>query len=94
MKLITANLLADGRVVYLGPDKSWDTDISDAAIFANDVAEEVLLAATLRNREVADIYLMDVDADAQPVGRAALRETIRSQGPTVREDLGKQAGNS
>ena len=93
MKLITANLLADGRVAYLGSDKSWDTDISDAGVFANDVAEQILLEATLRNREVADIYLMEVDADARPAGRTALRELIRSQGPTVREDLGKQAGN-
>ena len=93
MKIITANLLHDGRVAYLATDNSWATDISNAAVFDNDNAEDAIVAAQLRNREVADIYLMDANADASPAGRTALREIIRSTGPTVRQDLGKQAAN-
>ena len=94
MKLITANLLHDGRVAYLATDKSWATEISNAAVFDNDNAEDAIIEAQLRNREVADIYLMDANPDASPAGRTALREIIRSSGPTIREDLGKQAGNA
>jgi len=94
MKIITANLLLDGRVAYLASDDTWATDIKSAVVFDNGMAEEAITAAQLRNREVADIYLMDANEDASPAGRAALREIIRSAGPTVREDLGKQAGNA
>jgi hypothetical protein len=39
---------------------------------------------------IASAYLIEAEA-AGPVGREALRETIRRNGPTVRRDLGKQA---
>lgn len=93
MKIVTANRLADGRVVYLDADKQWAEDISLSAIFEEEEAQSALAEAAVRSGEIADIYLIDANHDAQPAGRTALRETIRATGPTVREDLGKQSGN-
>jgi len=92
MKVITGNLLRDGRVAYIDVNDEWVTFIKDAAQFENDVAEEALSRVQQRVDEVADVYLADVD-EAVPSGRARLRETIRSTGPTIRLDLGKQAGS-
>lgn len=92
MKAITANRLTDGVVVYLDVDNGWTEQITDAARFDDDVAEARLHDASARTGEFADIYLIEIDAQGNPDGRAKIRETIRMTGPTVRRDLGKQAG--
>jgi len=91
MKAVTGNRLTDGAVVYLADSDQWAADLSQAARFEDADAEPVLAAARLRVTEIADAYLIDVDEAATPAGRAALRETIRAKGPTVRADLGYQA---
>lgn len=92
MKIVTANRLADGRVVYLSPDGTWAERFSGAALFENDAGERALAAAKARATEIADAYLIEAKG-AAPAGREAFRETIRNAGPTIRPDLGKQAGN-
>lgn len=91
MKVITGNALNDGRVIYLGADDHWVDLLSDAVLLTEDNADDVLARAQLRSREVADLYLIDVAESRLASGRDALKETIRSHGPTVRLDLGKQA---
>lgn len=82
MKALTGNRLRDGRVVYLAPDDTWAESLADAALFDDADAEAVLEAGKSRVTEIADAYLIDAAAGA-PIGREALRETIRSTGPTV-----------
>lgn len=89
MKIVTANRLADGAVVYLGDDDRWIVAQSAAAKFADDDAKSVLAAALSRVTEIADAYLVDVDEDGALTGRETLRESIRRKGPTVREDLNR-----
>lgn len=88
MKAITANRLHDGRVVYLAEDDSWTNQPDAAAAFGVDVADAALTAAQHRSGEIADAYLIDIDRSGF-TGRAAMRETIRSRGPTVRPDLAR-----
>ena len=57
-------------------------------------ADDVLAAAQRRTAELADAYLIDIDDDGAPTGRATIRETIRTRGPSVRSDLGFQAAQS
>lgn len=88
-KILTANRLDDGLVIYLGED-GWSADL-DAARRAYDDDQAAVLEyqgkqAALRN-EVADPYLIDLDDD----GPVRWRETIRATGPTVLRDLGYQA---
>jgi hypothetical protein len=92
MKAVTGNRLTDGAVVYLTDNDEWVSDLAAAARFAAADAEPVLAAAKARITEIASAYLIDVDETAAPAGRTALRETIRKLGPTVRKDLGYQAG--
>lgn len=90
-KILTANRLDDGLVIYLGVD-GWSADPDTARKAFNDdqavALEQLGKQAALRN-EIADPYLIDLDDN----GPVRWRETIRSNGPTVRTDLGYQAEN-
>ena len=90
MKAITANALEDGAVVYLGDNDAWTTCLKDAARFNDEEAGTVLAAAQTRVDEITDAYLIAVDETGKPSGRDHLREAIRTKGPTVRTDLGRQ----
>lgn len=91
MKVLTANRLADGRVVYFGTDDRWTEKLSQAARFSGPVdAAAAEAAAKMRVSEIAAAYLIEVEGDA-PSGREALREGIRAVGPTVRPDLSRKA---
>lgn len=94
MKAVTGNRLKDGVVVFLTDEDQWSEDIAVAARFADDDAGDVLAAAQRRTAELADAYLIDIDDDGAPSGRATIRETIRTLGPSVRADLGYQANRS
>ena len=90
MKAVTANLLADGAVVWLARDGSLTDRFESVALYTDDEAAAALARVAAQTAVVANAYLIDADA-AGPSGREALRETIRRNGPTVRRDLGKQA---
>ncbi len=88
-KILTANRLQDGLVIYLGKD-GWSADIDAALKAFNDEAAAALDyqgKQSARRNEVADPYLIDLDDD----GPVRWREEIRANGPTVRRDLGYQA---
>ena len=83
MKIITVNLLRDGRVAYIGAAGSTVGAVEKAAMFANDTsAEAALQAASRRVTEFAAAYLIEVE-NLKPSGRERLRETIRQSGPTI-----------
>ncbi len=92
-KIVTANRLDDGLVVYLN-GAGWSERIEDARIAGDDAAADGLLAQAEgpgQEIRVIDPYLIEVargDAAPRPL---SYREAIRAQGPTVRPDLGKQA---
>ncbi len=90
MKAVTANLLGDGAVVWLGRDGALVDRFEAAALFEKEDADAALARVAAQTTVVASAYLIDADASG-PIGREALREAIRRNGPTVRRDLGKQA---
>ena len=92
MKAVTGNRLADGAVVYLTEHDQWTVRLGHAARFDKEDAPMVLDAAQLRKHEITDAYLIELSEEGALAGREALRETIRKLGPTVRPDLGLQAG--
>lgn len=94
MKVLTANRLADGEVVWLGPDRSWRESIEGAEIARDAAGDERLEAfgkAAVAKDEVIDVNLIDVEIADGGIRPVRLRERIRAAGPTVRPDLGKQA---
>ena len=94
MKVLTANRLTDGEAVWMAPDLSWRETLAGAEVARDKAAEERLDAlgkASFARDEVLDVDLIDVelvDGDIRPL---RLRERIRTAGPTIRTDLGKQA---
>jgi Protein of unknown function (DUF2849) len=86
MKIITANRLDDGAVVFLSA-QGWVTDIARSAVLsAPDAIEAGFFAAARSANEqvIVDVNAIDVDLDAErrPVP-VRLRERIRAFGPTV-----------
>lgn len=83
MKLLTANRLIDGRVVWLAAARRWTDRIDEAAALTPEEAEAALAFATAQATVVVGAYLVDLDAASDIVARERLKETIRSSGPTV-----------
>lgn len=83
MRIVTANRLSDGRVLYLGRDGRAVSELNEAAVF--DEAEEAearLAIAAGQTRVFVNPYLVEVDGRAFS-GRDRLKESIRAAGPTV-----------
>jgi hypothetical protein len=94
---LTANRLVDGDVVFLTRSGEWSLLVDDAALALETEAAKAL---ELRGREaeaaniVTGAYLFDAERRGGRVRPLHIRERIRTLGPTVRLDLGKQAGGS
>ena len=93
-KVLTANRLADGAVVFLTHTAQWSEAI-DAAVVALEPQSASALAERGKQAEalnvVTDSYLVEVERRDGRVRPLHIRERIRTLGPTVRDDLGKQA---
>jgi hypothetical protein len=97
-QVMTANRLRDGEVVFLNRSGQWSEKIDEATL-----ALEPQAAAALEARATDDVkatlvtgpYLFEAERVDGRIRAAHFRERIRTLGPTVRTDLGKQAeGNA
>ncbi len=86
MKVLTANRLADGAVVYRGWDGGWTEALGEAERLDEAAAAIALAAAQARPDLLVGPYLVMVDA-AGPSGRDRNKERIRAHGPTVGNSL-------
>ncbi len=94
MKVITANRLLNGDVVWLGENGTWVERITLARIFEGKeaVAEGLAEGAEAeKNQEVVSVYEMDVTLEDGVIVPVRLREKIRAAGPTTHPAFGKQA---
>ena len=85
-KVICANRLADGIVVYAGRDGAWPERLRQAKIFADKAeAEAGLLVAQndAKRNLVVEPVVVDVAEDASGLRAVTLREAIRACGPTI-----------
>lgn len=92
MKIVTANRLADGEVVWLGAGGRWVDQCRCARIFGAD--DDVTAAVARAAGAVVEPYAIDVTAERGYPVPVRLRERIRASGPTIRNDLGKQASDA
>lgn len=89
MKLITANRLNDGHVIFLS-SKGWTRTITDAFRFSDDTG---LASAMDRAQddvaanEIVDPYEIDVEIGDSAIVPVRLRERIRALGPTTGNSL-------
>lgn len=85
-KVVTANDLFGGHVIYFTADGTWSEDLAAAAMAEGDAAMDLLARAHADEAHAVGPYLMDVaplSGVPLPSGRATLRETIRDEGPTI-----------
>jgi len=95
--ILLANDLLNGDVVFAVGDENglnWSRDPGAALIGHDDATADRLGAfavAELGKQHVVDAYLVDVAIeDGVPVPRH-YRERMKTTGPSIRRDLGKQA---
>ena len=94
-QMLTANRLEDGDVLYWKAG-AWVESLRDGEVFAESSPAEAALAASqsfVTGNVVVNPYLFDVRVDAAGIHPVKEREIIRAAGPSVRDDLGKQAGD-
>jgi hypothetical protein len=93
-KVLTANRLADGVVVFLTRSGQWSERIDDAAVALEPGSAAALEARgeeAVKTNLVTGPYLFEAERRDGRVRALHIRERIRTLGPSVRTDLGKQA---
>ena len=90
-KVVTANALLEGDVVYLAVDDSWVPDHRKAELIDDEAHAQLrLLEAQGRDGEVVGAYLADAVEGSDGPEPVHFREAFRTRGPSNYR-LGKQA---
>lgn len=85
-KMIIANRLTDGLVVFLTDENSWSASIEEGVVLDDEAAEEEHFRIAKRHEQqclVIDPNLIEVTVDDGRPKPTAIREAIRAFGPTV-----------
>ena len=96
VSVMTANRLVDGEVVFLAA-RGWVEEIGRATLAATEEQVKALDALgrqAMAVNEVVGAYLVEVVEEGGRIRPLKLREYLRTLGPSVRTDLGKQARNA
>lgn len=88
MRIVTANRLSDGRVIYADPSGEPVEAFDRAGRFEDEAADAALARAAGDPGVFVNPYLIEVD-DGHPSGRDRFKELIRARGPTVGHSLGQ-----
>ncbi|MEM6609851.1 MAG: DUF2849 domain-containing protein [Pseudomonadota bacterium] len=82
-KVVTANALLEGDVVYLTEDDRWTRDHAQAELIEDEaIAQLRLLAAQSRAAEIVGAYLADATAGPDGPVPVHFREAFRTRGPS------------
>jgi len=82
-KVVTANALLEGDVVYLAEDDSWTRHLPEAEVLTDEADAELrLLAAQGRASVVVGAYLADVTQSSDGPQPTHFREEFRRTGPS------------
>jgi sulfite reductase (NADPH) hemoprotein beta-component len=93
-KVLTANRLIDGDVVYFTAAGAWDTRIEESRIATTKdeaAALDAIGAQAVADQLVVAPYLIEVAEEAGGITPLRYREHIRAYGPSNRPDLAKHA---
>ena len=95
LKALTGNDLLNGHVVFWTDAGGWSTDPAQAQL-ATDADGERGLAEAAKTAEARceaiSLEIIDMTMESGKPWPARYREQIRALGPSVRRDLGYQAG--
>jgi sulfite reductase (NADPH) hemoprotein beta-component len=87
LKVISANDLADGTVVYFKSEGAWTKEITQAKTFTSDdeIAAGLALAKADEKRDlIVDPFAVDVLSKDGHLEAVSLRNAIRANGPTIK----------
>ena len=83
-KVVTANRLREGDIVYLTEQRAWSPNLQDAWVVAGDDSELLMWANEAeKKRDVVAAYLIEVERIGNQLSALSQRERIRALGPTV-----------
>lgn len=85
-QMIIANRLADGFVVFLGSDGTWQRSIRDGQLLDTEAAAAEALALAKRHELeniVVEPALIEVEVHEDGPRPVEIREAIRAFGPTI-----------
>jgi hypothetical protein len=92
-QMLTANRLRDGEAVYWkGGD--WVTELKNGQVFPDEAAAEAAIKAAegaVKANIVVNPYIFDVRITDGAIRPVKEKDVIRSAGPSVHTNLGKQA---
>lgn len=97
LKVVTANRLRDGAIVYRTGVGAWSEALAEAVVVVGEAEEARLLAeaaADVAARRVVAPYAFEVTRSADGPQAISQRERIRARGPSVRPDLAKPAAQA
>ncbi|WP_043145230.1 DUF2849 domain-containing protein [Mameliella alba] len=82
-KVVTANALLAGDVVYLTAEDRWSPDLRDAELLTDEAHAQLrLVEASARHAEVVGVYLADMEPGANGPEPTHFREAFRRKGPS------------
>ena len=91
-KVIMANDLLTGDVIFLSRDvRNWTKYLQEAWVGESQQLTEQMLELASESHLVIEALAIDVDENQGQLALKNYREQLRSLGPSVRPDLGKQA---
>ena len=95
LQVVTANRLDDGLVVFLTADGGWSENIDQSRIAdGKEAGDALLVEASVPELDTVIVgpYLIEVEQQDGGLVPTKYREVLRTKGPSVRQDLGYQAG--
>jgi len=82
-KVVTANALLEGDVVYLTDADTWSRDLEQAEVLTDEADAQIrLIEASARVDEVVGVYLAEVTPGSTGAEPAHFREAFRATGPS------------
>ena len=81
-KVITANALLEGDVVYL-TDTGWSRNLAEAEVLTDEAHADLrLIEASAQSGDVVGVYLADVKVENGTLHPTHFREDFRATGPS------------
>ena len=81
-KIVTANALLEGDVIYLTADDRWSRDLAEAELIDDEAHAQLRLLEAETTRDVVGAYLADVQITPDGPAPAHFREAFRAAGPS------------
>jgi hypothetical protein len=94
-QIVSANRLTDGIIVFLAKGDAWVEKLNDAEIFGDKASVDAGLAraqSAMAKNLIVEITPVEIEIAPGGISAKHIRDRIRSAGPTVHLDHGKQAG--